>query len=134
MFEIYQNDDELKLVSGIRFKRKDPYIKIISSKIANSIRRFILNDNNPDTGCSLKVFDKSIFLSFPFFNGLHRFIPALFNGSGYKTLNVNVDHRPRLYGISKYGTFGRLFRGIRDMIKVAKIIKSIKSNCDKLYK
>ena len=80
----------------------------------------ILKDNCKDTGCSLKVFDKKIFLSFPYFDGIHRFLPALFKGYGYKTKFINVNHRKRKYGVSKYGTINRLFKGIRDIIKVKK--------------
>lgn len=120
------SDENLKLVSGIRRKRQDSIIKIISSKIANKIRKTILNDNCDDTGCSLKVFDKNIFLSFEFFNGIHRFIPALFGGYGYKAAFLEVEHRSRKYGFSKYGVTGRLFKGIVDMIRVYKIINKRK--------
>ncbi len=116
------------LVSGIRIKRKDSFIKKISSKIANNIRSYILKDNCPDTGCALKIFKKSCFISLPFFNGIHRFIPALFIGFDYKVFYVDVDHRPRKYGYSKYGIFMRLFRGLLDIYKVIKIIKSHKFN------
>ena len=112
------------LIGGIRKNRKDNFLKLISSKIANQIRSFILKDNCVDTGCSLKVFDKEIFLSFPFFDGLHRFLPALFKGFGKNTLFINVDHRPRISGISKYGTFDRLYKGILDIIRVKKIIRN----------
>ena len=101
-------------------------IKIISSKIANKFRNLILKDDCLDTGCSLKVFDRNTFLKFPFFNGIHRFLPALFRGYGKKTFFIEVDHRSRIYGISKYGTFIRLIRGVRDLIKVVKIIKKFK--------
>ena len=124
----YFSDEKLHLVGGIRNKRRDNFIKIISSKIANEIRSFILKDRCKDTGCSLKVFNKEIFLQFPFFDGIHRFIPALFSGYGKDTFFINVDHRPRIHGYSKYGTFLRLFRGIKDLIKVAKIIKKFKRN------
>tara|TARA_B100000989_G_C19530952_1_gene469816 strand:+ start:124 stop:810 length:687 start_codon:yes stop_codon:yes gene_type:complete len=123
LLKFYTEKKEIKLVGGIRFNRKDNLIKIISSKIANKIRSIILRDNCKDTGCSLKVFDKEIFLSFPYFDGIHRFLPALFSGYGHKTLFINVNHRKRNYGVSKYGTLDRLFRGIRDIIKVRKIIK-----------
>ena len=102
-------------------------IKLISSNIANQIRSLILKDDCVDTGCSLKVFDKEIFLSFPFFDGLHRFLPALFKGFGKNTLFINVDHRPRISGISKYGTFDRLYKGILDIIRVKKIIRNNKT-------
>jgi len=111
------------LVAGIRKKRKDNYIKKISSKIANYIRAKYLDDNCSDTGCALKIFNKEIFLEFPFFDGIHRFLPALFKGYGYKTYFINVDHRPRKEGKSNYGTIDRLYRGIIDIIKVRKIIK-----------
>ena len=74
------------------------------------------------------MFSKEKFMNFPFFNGIHRFLPALFNGYGLKTSFINVDHRARIHGYSKYGTFDRLFRGVRDIIKVAKIIKKFNTN------
>ena len=114
------------MVGGIRKKRKDNLLKIFSSRIANIIRKLILNDNCDDTGCSLKVFDKNVFMLFPFFDGMHRFLPALFIGHSKKTFFTNVDHRKRIYGKSKYGTFKRLFGGIRDIIKVKKILRNKK--------
>ena len=118
----YFQNKSVKMVGGIRKNRKDSSIKILSSKIANYIRMKILNDNCQDTGCSLKIFDKKIFLKFPYFNGIHRFIPALFSGQGYETAFINVSHRARTTGISKYGTIDRLFKGILDVYKVKKII------------
>jgi dolichol-phosphate mannosyltransferase len=130
LLNYYFLNKDIYLVGGIRKKRRDSFLKKLSSRIANSVRKTILNDKCIDTGCSLKVFDKKIFMKFEFFNGIHRFIPALFVGYGKKTFFIDVDHRPRIYGYSKYGTFGRLFRGIKDLIKVAKIIKKLKSNRD----
>ena len=104
-------------------KRKDNIIKILTSKIANQFRNIILKDDCADSGCSLKVFDKEVFLSFPFFNGIHRFLPSLFIGFGHKVKYMSVSHRPRLSGVSKYGILDRLFKGIRDIIKVKNIIK-----------
>ena len=118
----YFSNKDIYLVCGIRNNRKDNFIKILTSKIANRLRIIILKDDCIDTGCSLKVFDKEVFLSFPFFNGIHRFLPSLFIGFGHKVKYMSVSHRPRLGGISKYGTFDRLFRGIRDIIKVRNII------------
>ena len=115
-------------MGGIRNKRKDSYIKKISSKIANYIRSNILNDHCSDTGCSLKIFDRDSYLEFPYFDGIHRFLPALFKGYWHKTKFINVDHRMRKYGKSKYGTFKRLLKGIIDLIKVVKIIKKFKRN------
>ena len=124
LYDLYSSNEDIKLIGGIRRNRKDNYTKRISSKIANFIRSRILNDECEDTGCALKVFDKKIFLSFPFFDGIHRFLPALFKGYGHKTIFVDVNHRKRNYGISKYGTMNRLFVGIRDIAKVNKILKN----------
>lgn len=123
LLNIYINNPDIKMVGGIRSKRKDSIIKVISSKLANYFRSRILNDGCKDTGCSLKVFNKNIFLEFPYFDGIHRFLPALFKGFGYKTFFVEVNHRKREFGVSKYGTLNRFFKGIRDIIKVNSIIK-----------
>ena len=116
----------VSLVAGIRKKRKDNFIKIFSSKIANIVRSFILQDGCIDTGCSLKIFDKEVFLSYKFFNGMHRFIPALFKAKNKNIIYIDVNHRHRLKGVSKYGTFDRLTAGIRDLIKVYLIIRKVK--------
>tara|TARA_B100001057_G_C22797598_1_gene930268 strand:+ start:72 stop:755 length:684 start_codon:yes stop_codon:yes gene_type:complete len=123
LMDFYLSNNEIKLIGGIRKKRKDSFIKIVSSRLANFIRSRILNDDCVDTGCSLKIFDKEVFMSLAYFDGIHRFLPALFKGYGYKTSFINVNHRERKYGISKYGTINRLIRGIRDMIKVRNAIK-----------
>ena len=110
----------------MREKRKNNIIKVLSSKLAKQVRQAILKDNGQDTGCALKVFDKSIFLKFPFFNGIHRFLPALFIGYGYETKFHSVSHTYRMHGLSKYGTFDRLFKGII-VFRVLRIIKNFKS-------
>ncbi len=125
LLDIYFSNKNLKLVSGIRRNRKDTFIKIVSSKLANSIRSKFLNDNCPDTGCSLKIFQKNIFLKIEFFNGLHRFIPTFFENMDLKVKYIDVNHRRRVSGISKYGTFDRLYKGIKDLIKVKKLINRI---------
>ena len=126
LIEYYNENKNFFLVGGIRIRRRDNIVKIISSRIANFVRSKFLKDGCIDTGCSLKVFDKNVFLNFEYFDGIHRFLPALFNGFGYKTAFLNVDHRKREYGKSKYGTLLRLLNGIRDMIKVKKIINKNK--------
>ena len=123
LIKVYTKLKSVSLVGGIREKRKDNFVKIVSSKIANSFRQLILKDDCSDTGCGLKIFDKEIFLSLPFFNGIHRFLPALFKGFGYSTSFIKVSHRKRVSGISKYGTLDRLFRGVRDIYRVNQIIK-----------
>ena len=126
LVSIYEAEKNLSLIGGLRLKRHDNFIKKYSSRIANFIRMNILDDDCIDTGCSLKVFDKTFFLKFPIFDGIHRFLPALFKGFGGKTRFIEVDHRKRIYGISKYGTIDRLFRGIKHMYMVRKIIKKNK--------
>tara|TARA_A100000164_G_scaffold380566_1_gene428549 strand:+ start:152 stop:856 length:705 start_codon:yes stop_codon:yes gene_type:complete len=126
LINFYLNHRSYSLISGIRNNRKDNFIKKITSKIANLIRKFYLNDNCIDTGCALKLFDKEVIISFPFFNGIHRFLPAIYKGLNKNCYFINVNHRYRKFGKSKYGTFLRLFFGIRDMIYVKKLIKNYK--------
>ena len=106
------------LLAGHRRKRKDNIYKKAQSKIANSIRSFILNDNTPDTGCGIKLFNKSLFLSFPKFKNMHRFLPALAIYFGAKVYSVEVNHLPRYKGNSHYGMWGRLFAGVFDIIGI----------------
>ena len=126
LIKIYLADKNIKLVGGIREKRDDTSIKIIASKIANKVRSYILNDDCLDTGCGLKIFEKNIFLQFPYFEGLHRFLPALYKGFGHKCFFTNVSHRRRIHGVSKYGVLKRAFNGIYDIYRVKKIINNEK--------
>lgn len=126
LINIFNSNRSYGLIAGIRRNRKDNFIKILTSKIANNIRKIYLNDDCDDTGCALKLFEKSLIVNFKFFNGIHRFLPAIYKGMGKKCYFINVNHRHRKYGNSKYGTFNRLFVGIRDMLKVKKLIKNHK--------
>ena len=125
MINIYNSFKDPTILCGIRTKRQDNFIKIVSSKIANKIRNFIVGDNCPDAGCSLKVFRRKDFLSLPFFNGIHRFLPALFLYQNIEVNYINVSHKKRLYGISKYGTIDRLVKTIYDLFIVIKIKKKL---------
>lgn len=115
--------DKHCVVLGNRKKRDDSLLKRFSSKVGNGIRRSLLDDGCPDTGCSLKLFPRQAFLQQPHFNHLHRYIPALFKRAGYECINIPVNHRPRLHGISKYGVMNRLFVGIHDLIGVRWLMK-----------
>lgn len=110
--------DALLLIAGWRAKRKDTWIKRMSSKIANAVRGRMLGDATPDTGCGLKVFPRAMFLNFPAFDHLHRFLPALTIRAGGRVVSVAVNHRPRQRGQSKYGLFNRLWIGIVDIFGV----------------
>jgi dolichol-phosphate mannosyltransferase len=106
------------LVAGQRRVRHDDNIRRLSSRVANTVRAFILQDGVRDTGCSLKLFRKADFLVIPFFNHLHRFIPAMLKAHGAHIVLVDVNHRPRLRGVSKYGLWDRLWVGIADLFGV----------------
>jgi dolichol-phosphate mannosyltransferase len=121
LFEVLQ--DSRTVVLGNRKKRDDNNIRKLSSRIGNGIRRSLLNDECPDTGCSLKLFPRDAFLTLPHFNHLHRFLPALFKRAGYKLVNLPVNHRPRWHGVSKYGVMNRLFVGVHDLIGVRWLLK-----------
>lgn len=110
------------LVQGQRVGRKDTGFKRMQSSIANRVRRAILRDDTRDTGCGLKVFYRSVYLSLPFFKALHRFMPALVTREGYRVLLVDVVDRPRLTGVSNYGFFDRLWVGIIDLAGVRWLI------------
>ncbi|QXE90240.1 glycosyltransferase family 2 protein [Geomonas subterranea] len=112
------DNPNLKMVAGYRKKRDDPPWRIISSKLANAYRRSFLRDETPDTGCGLKVFYRSAFLELPFFDHMHRFLPALIKMKGGDVISVEVHHRPRTAGVSKYGTLNRLWVGIVDIFGV----------------
>jgi len=106
------------MVAGYRKKRKDTGWRRFSSRVANGVRGSLLKDNTPDTGCGLKVFPRGLFLALPYFDHMHRFLPALAQRAGGKVVSVEVDHRPRLRGQSKYGTWHRLWVGIWDLLGV----------------
>ncbi|MEE9451678.1 MAG: glycosyltransferase family 2 protein [Gammaproteobacteria bacterium] len=111
------------VVVGHRHKRNDPWLKRVSSKIANKVRRSLLHDDCPDTSCSLKLFPRDEFLKLPHFNHLHRFLPALFKRAGLNIINTPVNHRPRTRGKSKYGVNNRLWVGIYDLLGVRWLLK-----------
>jgi dolichol-phosphate mannosyltransferase len=106
------------LVAGQRTRRQDPWLKRVSSRIANAVRASLLGDGTPDTGCGLKVFSRAAFMSMPAFDHMHRFLPTLMLRLGGRVLSVPVNHRPRLEGVTKYGLFDRLGVGIVDLFGV----------------
>lgn len=118
-----QLQDSKTVVLGNRKKRDDNGLRKFSSFVGNEIRRRLLNDECRDTGCSLKLFPREAFLALPHFNHLHRFLPALFKRSGFKLVNLPVNHRARWHGVSKYGVMNRLFVGIHDLIGVRWLLK-----------
>jgi dolichol-phosphate mannosyltransferase len=111
------------LVCGIRVTRHDPRSRLIATRFANGLRRRVLNDDCPDTGCGLKVFRRADFLLLPVFEGQHRYMPALFARYGHPSINVPVNHRARLKGVSKYTNWGRALVGVVDLLGVIWLTK-----------
>src|SRR5471030_3303209 len=111
------------LAAGQRVGRKDTGFKKIQSRIANGVRNAILRDGTRDTGCGLKAFRRDVFLSMPYFDGLHRFLPALIRREGFDIAYVDVTDRPRHSGVSNYGFFDRLWIGIMDLAGVWWLIR-----------
>ena len=106
------------MVTGWRQKRNDTMIKRISSKIANSVRNLLSRENITDTGCSLKIMDRQYLTKIKMFTGMHRFLPTLMKMEGASVIEIPVNHRSRIAGSSKYGTWDRAFSGLRDLLVV----------------
>ena len=115
------------LAAGLRVGRKDTGFKKFQSRVANAVRNSILKDGTRDTGCGLKAFRRDVFLMMPYFDGLHRFLPALMRREGYEIAYVDVIDRPRRSGVSNYGFFDRLWIGIMDLAGVWWLIRRKKS-------
>ena len=114
----FETDKEFMMVIGNRVKRIDNFARRLASRAAFKIRKFILKDETPDTGCAIKVFKKEDFLKLPFFNHIHRFLPFLFNSFKGKVISIQVNHRARINGYSKYSNFQRFLVGISDIFGV----------------
>lgn len=117
---------DVKLYAGWRVNRQDTGSKRWASKIANAIRSRLLRDSTPDTGCGIKLFERDAFLDLPYFNHMHRYLPALMQRSGWKTVSVPVNHRARGAGVSKYNNLNRALVGIADLRGVAWLIRRAK--------
>jgi dolichol-phosphate mannosyltransferase len=115
------------LIAGLRRKRHDSWLRRASSRVANSVRSRLLKDGTPDTGCSLKLFPREAFLELPYFDHMHRFLPALFRRQGRDVVLVEVNHRPRRSGVAKYGVGNRLWVGIADLMGVMWLQRRMKS-------
>jgi dolichol-phosphate mannosyltransferase len=116
-------DKTLLLVAGHRARRRDTWVKRLSSRIANGVRARLLGDDTPDTGCGLKVFARAAFLDMPRFDHMHRFLPALMLRRGGAVISVEVNHRARRRGTSNYGVFDRLGVGLVDLLGVMWLLR-----------
>ena len=117
---------EIHLIAGIRRRRRDSWLKRVSSRIANAVRQGLLHDGVTDTGCGLKVIRRDAFLALPYFDHMHRYLPALVIRGGGGVRCVDVNHRPRRRGVSNYGMFDRLWVGISDLFGVAWLLRRAK--------
>ncbi len=117
---------DIRLFQGWRMERKDSAVKRISSTIANAVRSRLLGDATPDTGCGIKLIDRAVFLELPYFDHMHRFLPALVRRAGHGVQSVPVSHRPRQAGRSKYGVWNRLWVGIVDIAGVAWLSRRVR--------
>ncbi len=124
---IEKGGDRVGLAAGQRVGRQDTGFKKFQSRAANGIRNAILHDGTRDTGCGLKAFRRDVFLALPYFDGLHRFLPALVRREGFDIVYVDVIDRPRHSGVSNYGFFDRLWIGIMDLAGVWWLIRRKKS-------
>ena len=117
-----KSDPGVKLFAGWRVNRQDSGSKRWASKWANAIRSRMLHDSTPDTGCGIKLFEREAFLDLPWFDHMHRYLPALMQRAGWKTVSVPVNHRHRASGVSKYNNLDRALVGIRDLRGMAWLI------------
>ena len=111
------------LVAGQRVGRQDTWSKKWASKFANGLRGWILQDGTRDTGCGLKAFRREAFLALPYFDHMHRYLPALFNRDGWQVAHVDVSHRPRGAGRSNYSNIQRALVGVVDLVGVAWLLR-----------
>ena len=105
---------DVDCVCGVRTSRDDPAVKVVTSRVANRVRQWILGDQIKDTGCSLRVIRRNALAEIPRFNGMHRFLPSMLEMLGFRVVQIPVRHRPRVRGESKYGVGNRLWKGIVD--------------------
>jgi dolichol-phosphate mannosyltransferase len=106
-------------VSGVRQSRQDAWQRRPSSRLANGVRSRVLGDGITDVGCSLKAYRSQLLRHVPMFQGMHRFLPALVLFQGGRVREIPVHHRPRRFGVAKYGIGNRLWRGLADLSAVA---------------
>ena len=111
------------LVAGQRVGRQDTWSKKWASKFANGLRGWMLQDGTRDTGCGLKAFQRQAFLDLPYFDHMHRYLPALFNRDGWQVAHVDVSHRPRGAGRSNYSNIQRALVGVVDLVGVAWLLR-----------
>jgi dolichol-phosphate mannosyltransferase len=132
LLEIWRREEgkgavPIACVAGWRANRRDNGLRRVSSRVANAVRSRLLRDQTPDTGCGLKLFSREVFLRLPYFDHMHRFLPALFMRAGFRVVSETVNHRPRERGVSKYGLHNRLWVGLVDLAGVVWLLRRAKN-------
>ena len=115
---LMEGSPTLGLVGGRRATRRDSAAKRLASRLGNGVRKSLLNDHADDTGCGLKAFRRDVFLRLPYFDHIHRYLPALVLREGFSVVFEDVSHRPRITGASKYNNLGRAWVSISDLLGV----------------
>jgi glycosyltransferase involved in cell wall biosynthesis len=110
--------DECDMATGWRARRNDPWLRRVSTKIANGVRNRLTRERIHDSACGLKVLRRDCITGLKLFNGMHRFLPTLVKLEGWRVVEVPVNHRPRAAGTAKYGVWNRVFRALRDCLAV----------------
>ncbi|AXM94487.1 glycosyltransferase family 2 protein [Pseudomonas plecoglossicida] len=123
MLALVRGQDDITLVAGHRVDRRDSASKRWASRLANGLRRRLLKDATPDTGCGLKLIERAAFLRLPYFDHMHRYIPALILRHNGRLRVHPVNHRPRQAGVSKYGNLDRALVGILDLVGVCWLLR-----------
>ncbi|WP_077046343.1 glycosyltransferase family 2 protein [Pseudomonas sp. KK4] len=128
MLALVRGSGDVQLVAGHRTNRRDTASKRWASRFANNLRSRLLKDATPDTGCGLKLIERAAFLRLPYFDHMHRFIPALIQRHNGRMIVHPVNHRPRTAGVSKYGNLDRALVGILDLVGVWWLIRRTRLN------
>lgn len=127
---VHANRPGLVMAAGVRVNRRDGLAKRYASILARKLRRFMLRDSHPDTGCATKVFDRELYLLLPYFDHMHRFMAPLARREGATVLAMPVSHAPRQTGQSKYNNLQRLLVGISDILGVMWLIRRSPKSVD----
>jgi dolichol-phosphate mannosyltransferase len=117
MLDLLQSQ-QCDFVNGWRANRRDPWIRLVSTRVANRVRNWLTHEQIHDSACGLKVFRRECIDRLKLFNGMHRFLPTLVKMEGYRVVEVPVNHRPRTAGKAKYGVLNRVFKALRDAFAV----------------
>jgi len=117
MLDMLQSQ-QCDFVNGWRANRRDPWIRLVSTRVANRVRNWLTHEQIHDSACGLKVFRRECIDRLKLFNGMHRFLPTLVKMEGYRVIEVPVNHRPRTAGKAKYGVLNRVFKALRDAFAV----------------